>query len=131
MLKVQFSLEDMAEQLGQIRKMGDLSGLLGMLPGAQKVRQQIANANVDDKTIAHQEAIILSMTPKERRNPKLLNGSRRRRIAAGSGTTVQEVNRVLKQFKQMSTMMKKAGKMGKKGLLGGGFPSGMVPPMSR
>ena len=131
MLKGQFSLEDMAEQLGQIRKMGDLSGLLGMLPGAQKVKQQIANANVDDKTIAHQEAIILSMTPKERRNHKLLNGSRRRRIAAGSGTTVQEVNRVLKQFKQMSTMMKKAGKMGKKGLLGGGFPSGMMPPMSR
>ena len=131
MLKGQFTLEDMAEQLGQIRKMGDLSGLLGMLPGAQKVKQQIANANVDDKTIAHQEAIILSMTPKERRNPKLLNGSRRRRIAAGSGTTVQEVNRVLKQFKQMSTMMKKAGKLGKKGLLGLGLPSGIVPPMPR
>ena len=131
MLKGQFSLEDMADQLGQIRKMGDLSGLLSMLPGAQKVKQQIANSNVDDKTIAHQEAIILSMTPKERRHPKFLNGSRRRRIAAGSGTTVQEVNRVLKQFKQMSTMMKKAGKMGKKGLLGGGLPPGIMPPMPR
>jgi len=94
------------------------------------VKSQIAEANLDDKLIARQEAIILSMTPAERRNPKVLNGSRRRRIAAGSGTSVPEVNRVLKQFKQMSTMMKKAGKMGKKGLMrGGGLPPGMMPPM--
>jgi len=126
LMKGQFTLEDMAEQLSQIRKMGSLEGLLGMFPGAQKVKNQIAEANLDDKLIARQEAIILSMTPAERRNPKVLNGSRRRRIAAGSGTSVPEVNRVLKQFKQMSTMMKKAGKMGKKGLLrGGGLPPGI------
>jgi len=130
LMKGQFTLEDMAEQLSQIRKMGSLEGLLSMFPGAQKVKSQIAEANLDDKLIARQEAIILSMTPAERRNPKVLNGSRRRRIAAGSGTSVPEVNRVLKQFKQMSAMMKKAGKMGKKGLMrGGGLPPGMMPPM--
>jgi len=126
MMKGQFTLEDMADQLKKLRQMGDLSGLLGMLPGAQKMKQQIAEANVDDKTLAHQEAIILSMTRRERQNPKLLNGSRRRRIAEGSGTSVQEVNRVLKQFKQMSQMMKKAGKMGKRGLAGM-MPPGMMP----
>ncbi len=128
MLKGKFTLDDMAEQLRQLRKMGDLSGLIGMLPGAAKMKKQIADANIDDKMVARQEAIILSMTRKERRNPNLLNGSRRRRIAAGSGTSVQEVNRVLKQFKQMSTMMKKAGKLGKRGLFGGGMPPAMMPP---
>ncbi|MEE9317590.1 MAG: signal recognition particle protein [Rhodospirillales bacterium] len=128
MLKGKFTLEDMAEQFKQLRKMGDMEGLLGMLPGAAKMKDKIAAANIDDKMIARQEAVILSMTPKERRNPKLLNGSRRKRIAAGSGTSVQDVNRVIKQYKQMSTMMKKAGKMGKKGLLGGGLPPGMGPP---
>lgn len=127
MMKGQFTLEDMADQFKKIRQMGNLDGILGMLPGAQKVKSQMAGANVDDKMLARQEAIISSMTPKERRNPKLLNGSRRRRIAAGSGTTVQEVNRVLKQHKQMSQFMKKAGKMGKKGMLRG-MPSGL-PPM--
>ncbi len=128
MLKGKFTLEDMAEQFKQLRKMGDMEGLLGMLPGAARMKDKIAAANIDDKMIARQEAVILSMTPRERRNPKLLNGSRRKRIAAGSGTSVQDVNRVLKQYKQMSTMMKKAGKMGKKGLLGGGLPPGMMPP---
>ena len=129
MMKGKFTLDDMAEQMAQLRKMGDVSGLLGMLPGAAKMKDRIAAANIDDKTIARQEAVILSMTAKERQNPKLLNGSRRRRIATGSGTSVQDVNRVLKQFKQMATMMKKAGKMGRKGLLGGGPPPGMMPPM--
>ncbi|HEY4635298.1 MAG TPA: signal recognition particle protein [Rhodospirillales bacterium] len=128
MLKGKFTLEDMADQLKQLRKMGDVSGLIDMLPGAAKMKKQIAAANIDDKAIARQEAIILSMTRAERRNPNLLNGSRRRRIATGSGTSVQEVNRVLKQFKQMSTMMKKAGKLGKRGLFGGGMPPGMMPP---
>ena len=128
MLKGKFTLEDMAEQFKQLRKMGDMEGLLGMLPGAAKIKDQIAAANIDDKMIARQEAVILSMTPKERRNPKLLNASRRKRIAAGSGTSVQDVNRVLKQYRQMSTMMKKAGKMGNRGLLGGGLPPGMMPP---
>lgn len=129
MMKGQMTLEDMAEQYSKLRKMGDLSGLLGMMPGAQKMKQQIADANLDDKMLARHEAIILSMTPRERRNPKLLNGSRRRRIADGSGTSVQEVNRVLKQFKQMSQFAKKAGKMSKKGgMPGGGLPPGMMPP---
>jgi signal recognition particle subunit SRP54 len=79
--------------------------------------------------IARQEAIILSMTPAERRNPKVLNASRRRRIAAGSGSTVADVNRLLKQHQQMSAMMKKVGKLGKRGLLGGGLPPGLMPPM--
>ena len=126
MLKGQFTLDDMAEQFKQLRQMGDLKGLMGMLPGAAKMKAQIANANIDDNTIAHQQAIILSMTFKERQKPKLLNGSRRRRIANGSGTTVPEVNRVLKQFKQMSQKMKKTGKMGRKGM--GGLPPGMIPP---
>lgn len=132
MMKGLFTFEDMQKQLSQVRKMGDVGGLLGMLPGAAKMKQQIADANVDDKMIARQEAIILSMTPKERRNPKVINGSRRKRIAAGSGTSVQEVNRLIKQHKQMSDMMKKAGKRGGlKGLMagmGGGMPPpGMMP----
>jgi signal recognition particle subunit SRP54 len=126
MLRGQFTLEDMAEQFEQLRKMGDIKGLMGMLPGAAKMKTQIANANIDDDTIARQQAIILSMTLKERQKPKLLNGSRRRRIAQGSGTTVQDVNRVLKQFKQMAQMMKKTGKMGKRGI--GGLPPGIIPP---
>ena len=127
MMKGKFTLDDMADQFKQLRKMGDVKGLLGMIPGAAKMKDQIAAANIDDKAIARQEAVILSMTCKERRNPKLLNGSRRRRIAAGSGTSVQDVNRVLKQFKQMSQMMKKAGKMGKKGMIGA-MPPGTMPP---
>ncbi len=127
MMKGQFTLEDMADQFKKIRQMGSLEGLLGMMPGAKNIKKQMAGANVDDKTIARQEAIISSMTPIERRNPKILNGSRRRRIAVGSGTSVQEVNRVLKQHKQMSEFMKKAGKMGKKGMMRG-LPGGL-PPM--
>ena len=135
MMKGEFTLEDMVDQFRKIRQMGSLEGILGMLPGAKNIKQQMAGANVDDKMLSHQEAIILAMTPKERRNPKLLNGSRRRRIATGSGTTVQEVNRVLKQHKQMSQFMKKAGKMGKSGRMpvppsgfpgmGGGLPPGL------
>jgi len=136
MMKGEFTLEDMVDQFRKIRQMGSLEGILGMLPGAKNIKQQMAGANVDDKMLSHQEAIILAMTPKERRNPKLLNGSRRKRIATGSGTTVQEVNRVLKQHKQMSQFMKKAGKMGKSGKmpgLPGGFPGmgGGLPPGMR
>jgi signal recognition particle subunit SRP54 len=137
MMKGEFTLEDMVDQFRKIRQMGSLDGILGMLPGAQKAKQQMAAANIDDKLLSHQEAIILAMTPKERSNPKILNGSRRRRIAEGSGTTVQEVNRVLKQHKQMSQMMKKVGKMGKAGMMrglpGGGFPpmGGGMPPGMR
>ena len=111
MMKGEFSLDNMAEQLGQVRKMGSLKGLLGMLPGAASVKKQLAGADIDDKILVRQEAIIRSMTKAERRNPKLLNGSRRRRIARGSGTTVPDVNRLLKQFQQMGQMMKQMGKM--------------------
>ena len=128
MMKGQFTLEDMGEQFKQLRKMGSLDGILGMLPGAAKVKNAFNQHNVDDKMIARQEAIILSMTPKERRNPKEINGSRRKRIAAGSGTSVPEVNRLLKQHRQMADMMKKVGKKGGlKGLMGG-MPPGMMPP---
>jgi signal recognition particle subunit SRP54 len=125
----QFTLDDMANQFRQLRKLGDVKGLLGMIPGIAKIKKQIEGAHIDDKMIARQEAIILSMTPAERRNPKLLNGSRRRRIAAGSGTTVQDVNRLLKQHQQMAEMMKKVSKMGKRGLLGGRLPPGLMPPL--
>ncbi len=129
-IKGEFTLEDMADQFKQLRKLGDIKGLLGMVPGIAKVKRQLEGANIDDKTVARQEAIILSMTRLERRNPKLLNASRRRRIAAGSGATVQDVNRLLKQHLQMSKMMKKMGKLGKKGLFsGGGLPPGMMPPL--
>jgi signal recognition particle subunit SRP54 len=130
MIKGRFTMDDMLKQLSQIRKMGDMEGLLGMLPGVGKIKDQLKNANVNDKMIARQEAIILSMTQGERENVKVLNGSRRRRVAAGSGTTVQEVNRLLKQYKQMTLMMKKMGKKGKRGLMGGlgGMMPGMMPP---
>lgn len=129
MMKGRFTLEDMSEQLGQLRNMGSLEGLLGMIPGINKIKAQISQADINDKMLARQQAIIRSMTVKERQNSNLLNGSRRRRIAQGSGASVQEVNRLLKQFMQMSTMMKKMGKMGKKGLGRGGMPPGFMPPM--
>jgi len=130
-LKGQFSLEDLQRQLAQVKSMGDVNSLMGMLPSVGKMKKQIADANIDDRMIARQEAIILSMTLKERRNPKLLNAKRRKRIAAGSGTSVQDVNRLLKQFQQMATMMKKMGKKGIKGMMpgmGDGMLGGMVPP---
>ena len=111
-----FDLQDYADQLGQMRRMGGMDGLMGMLPGVGKMKKQLANANLDDGLLSRQQAIISSMTREERRKAKILNGSRRRRIAAGSGTTVQEVNRLLKQHRQMADMMKKMGKLGKKGL---------------
>lgn len=132
LVKGEFSLQDMADQFSQLRKLGDVKGLLGMLPGIGKLKQQIADADIDEKAISRQEAIILSMTPAERLNPKLLNASRRRRVAAGSGTSIQDVNRLLKQHQQMGKMMKQVGKMGRKGrglFPGGGLPPGMLPPL--
>ena len=112
-----FDLEDMLNQLRQVRKLGGMSGMLSMLPGIGKIRQQIKDAKIDESMIGCQEAIILSMTTKERRDVRILNASRRRRIALGSGTTVQDVNRLLKQHQDMQTMMKQMRKLGKKGLL--------------
>ena len=120
--KGQFDLEDMLGQLRQITKMGGLEGLMGMLPGVGKMKQQMADAKIDPALIKKQEAIILSMTQGERHNPKVIHASRKRRIATGSGTSVQEVNKLLKQHKQMVTTMKKVNKLGKKGLMRHGLP---------
>ncbi|MGZ4431960.1 MAG: signal recognition particle protein, partial [Gaiellales bacterium] len=108
--KSEFTLDDMLQQLRQVRKMASgqgLQGLLGMLPG---VGRQIKNMRVDERQIDRVEAIILSMTPSERRNPRIIDGSRRRRIAAGSGNNVQSVNQLLSQFRQVQKMMKQVGK---------------------
>lgn len=128
--KGQFDLNDMAAQFKQIRKMGDMKGILGMLPGVGKFKKQIEDAKIDDKLLGRQEAIILSMTPKERSFPDLIKASRKKRIAAGAGVTVQEVNRLLKQYQQMADMMKKVGKLGKKGLMRHGI-GGLMPPQFR
>jgi signal recognition particle subunit SRP54 len=122
-----FDLDDFASQLGQLRKMGGLSGVMGMLPGVKKAQAQMAAANIDDKTVIHQQAIIGSMTVAERQKPDLIKASRKRRIAAGSGTSVQDVNKLLKQYQEMTRMMKKMKKLGKKGLMRSGMP-GMLPP---
>lgn len=112
MQKGQFDFNDMLTQLQQVSKMGGLGGVLAMLPGVGKLQKQMASAGVDDKSIARQVAIIQSMTAQERKSPKLLNASRKRRVASGSGTTAQEINRLLKQQMEMARMMKKVGKMG-------------------
>src|SRR5262249_49867204 len=111
-----FDLDDLAAQLRQIRRMGGMGGMLSLLPGIGKIKRQLDEANVDEGIIKRQEAIISSMTKSERRNPKLLNASRRRRIAAGSGTSVQEINRLLKQYQYMPDIPKKMKKLGSKGL---------------
>jgi signal recognition particle subunit SRP54 len=125
--KGQFDFEDLAVQIAQIRKMGGMEGMLALLPGIAKIKKKMAVGRVDERQLSHQEAIIRSMTLNERRNAKLLNSSRKRRIASGSGTTIQEVNRLLKQQKDMSTMMKRATKMGKKGLMPSALPN-VLPP---
>jgi signal recognition particle subunit SRP54 len=112
MQKGQFDLDDMLSQLQQVSKMGGLGGLMSMLPGIGKLQKQMAGAGVDDQSIKRQAAIIQSMTKKERKNPKILNASRKKRVAAGSGTSAQEINRLLKQHMEMGRMMKKMGKMG-------------------
>ena len=107
-----FDLEDFLEQIQKIKKMGDFTDLVSMIPGASKA---LNNADIDDNAFKPIEAIIYSMTPEERQDPGVLNGSRRRRIAAGSGTTVREINDLIKQFEQMKKMMKTMSKMGKMG----------------
>ena len=126
MMRGKFDLEDFASQLRQIEKMGSLSGILGMLPGVGKIKQQLENADIDKKILKRQAAIISSMTMKERRLPDLIKASRKKRIAAGSGTTVQDVNKLLKQFDDMTTVMKRMSKMGQKGLMRNGL-SALMP----
>jgi signal recognition particle subunit SRP54 len=113
--KNQFSLEDFRDQMVQVRKMGSLTDLLGMIPGMGKLKQ-MKNMEVDESELAHIEAIINSMTPQERRQYNIINGSRRQRIAMGSGTTVQDVNRLLKNYTQVMKMMKKFTKGNMRGL---------------
>jgi len=112
-----FTLDDMLEQMKQIRKMGPLSGILGMIPGLSQMKK-LKDADIDERQLDRVEAIILSMTPAERRKPDIINGSRRKRIAQGSGTSVQEINQLMSQFKQMQKLMKTIGK-------GGRLPSNM------
>jgi signal recognition particle subunit SRP54 len=126
MEKGTFDLDDMANQLKQIRKMGGMGGMLNMLPGIGKIKNQLKDANIDEGILKKQEAIISSMTKAERRNPDLIKASRKRRIALGSGVQVQDVNKLLKQFQDMQTMMKKVKKMGQKGFMRQGL-SGLLP----
>jgi signal recognition particle subunit SRP54 len=119
--KGKFDLDDYIAQIKMIKKLGGMSSMLSMLPGISKLTNKIGDVSVGDKTLVSQEAIVLSMTKKERMNPSLLNASRRKRIASGSGTTVPQVNVLLKQFMQISTMMKKASKMDQKSLMRSGI----------
>ena len=112
-----FDLEDMAEQFRQMRRMGGVSGLLNFLPGLGGLKQMASEANVDEGILKRQEAIIQSMTPRERRDPDVLNASRKRRIAKGAGVEVSEINRLLKQHQQMRDMVRQLRKSGKKGLM--------------
>ncbi len=119
-------LEDYAAQLAELTKMGGLGSLLNMLPGAAKVEKGLAAAGIDNSIITRQRAIISSMTPAERRDVKVLNASRKRRIAAGSGTRVEDVNRLVKQFLEMNKTMKRMGKLGERGIMRHGLPG--LPP---
>ena len=131
MMEGEFTLDDFLEQMQQLKKMGPLGGLLGMMPGMPK---ELKGAEIGDDDLKPVEAIIRSMTLEERRQPQIINGSRRTRIADGSGTTVGDVNRLVKQFGEMQKMMKRFGMMGKKGKKGrGGFPGlgGGMPDLRR
>ena len=138
MRKGKFDLEDLRDQLTQMEKIGGIGGMLGMLPGVAKMKSQLENANLDDRVIKRQRAIIDSMTPAERRNPDILKASRKKRIAAGSGAKVEDVNKLLKMHRQMADMMKAMGQNKRGGLAGalgnmfglggGGMPGGMPQP---
>jgi signal recognition particle subunit SRP54 len=117
MRKGRFDLVDLREQLVQMSKLGGLGGVMGMIPGIAKMKDQIAKAGLDDRMVKRQLAIIDSMTPQERANPEILKASRKRRIAAGSGTTPEHINRLLKMHRQMADMMKMMGR-GKGGMMG-------------
>ncbi|MEC7533756.1 MAG: signal recognition particle protein, partial [Pseudomonadota bacterium] len=112
MAKGQFDLEDLRMQLKQMQSMGGLGMLAGMLPGMKKAKAAMAASSMDDKVLVHMDAIIGSMTPKERKNPALMNAKRKKRVAAGSGTDVQTVNKVLKMHQEMGRAMKQIKKMG-------------------
>ncbi len=136
--KGQFNMNDLKMQLEQMIKMGGMEGMMQMMPGMGKMAKQAGDAGMDDKVLKQQIALIQSMTKRERANPQLLQASRKKRIAAGAGMQVSDLNKLLKMQRQMSDMMKKMGKMGKGGMLkqamkgmmgkgGGGLPGGMDP----
>lgn len=127
MKKGDFTLDDFLKQMRQVKKLGSMQSLLGMIPGMGKYKEQLKEIDFDGKEMKHIEAIILSMTPAERANPDILNGSRRKRIAMGSGTHIQEVNRLLKQFKEVRKQMKKMKGKNMKMPKGFRFPGGMLP----
>ena len=120
--KGQFSLDDYLSQLRQMKKMGGIEGIMSFLPGVSKIKNQMDQAGVDEKIVSKNEAVILSMTKKERVNPKIIDGSRKKRIANGSGTDIATINKLLKQFKMMSEMMKKMSKGDMKGMADKGIP---------
>jgi len=120
--KGQFSMEDYLSQLRQMKKMGGIEGIMSFLPGVSKIKSQMDQSGIDEKIITQNEAVILSMTKQERENPKIINGSRKKRIANGSGTDIATINKLLKQFKMMSEMMKKMFKGNMKGMADKGIP---------
>ena len=120
--KGQFSMEDYLSQLRQMKKMGGIEGIMSFLPGVSKIKSQMDQSGIDEKIITQNEAVILSMTKQERENPKIINGSRKKRIANGSGTDIATINKLLKQFKMMSEMMKKMSKGNMKGMADKGIP---------
>jgi signal recognition particle subunit SRP54 len=135
--KGRFDMNDLKSQLEQMIKLGGMSGVMGMMPGMAKAQKQLEASGMDDKVIKRQIALIQSMTKKERANPDLMQASRKKRVAAGAGMEVQDLNRLLKMHRQMADMMKKMGQIGKKGLLRGGLasllgrggmPAGVTPP---
>ena len=131
MKKGTFDMNDLKSQLNQMKKLGGMKGVLGMLPGVGKIKGQLDAAGLDDKILTRQEAIIQSMTKTERSDPDLINGSRRKRIAAGAGVEVSEVNKLLKMHRQMADVMKKMGKGGRMPTMPGmgGMPGGLSPGM--
>jgi signal recognition particle subunit SRP54 len=135
MRKGKFDLDDLSMQLAQMEKMGGIGGLMGMLPGMGQMKKQVENANLDENMFKRQRAIISSMTAQERKNPDILKNSRKKRIAAGSGTKVEELNKLLKMHRTMADMMKAMGS-GKRGIgqalgsmfgMGGGGGMGGMP----
>ena len=118
-----FTLDDYLSQLKQMKKMGGMDGVLSLLPGVSKNKEKMKNASIDEKIISTNEAIILSMKKKEREEPKVINGSRKKRIAAGAGANVSTINKLLKQFKMMTDMMKKMSKGDKTNKI----PTGVIP----
>jgi len=131
--KGRFDMNDLRSQLEQMLKLGGMQGVMGMMPGMAKASKQLEAAGMDDRVIKRQIALIQSMTKKERANPDLMQASRKKRVAAGAGLEVQDLNKLIKMHRQMADMMKKMGKMGKKGLMRGGLGAllggrGATPP---